>query len=220
MKTAVSWSSGKDSMLTLHSLFEQGVEAAGLLCTLTESYRRVSMHGVRMELVEMQARSLGLPLIKSFIPPGCSNEAYEDVMHRVCVSLKRDGVEAVAFGDIFLEDVRRYRERNLEKAGLAGLFPLWGRSTEELAERFLSLSYRAVVVAVDLEKLSTDYCGREFDHDFLSNLPSGCDPCGENGEFHTFVYAGPLLSKPVEFTPGGKVVREERFCFQDLLPAV
>ncbi|MEM1943758.1 MAG: hypothetical protein QXY50_00735 [Candidatus Caldarchaeum sp.] len=203
MKTSVSWSSGKDSMLTLHTLFEQGVEAAGLLCTLTDSHRRVSMHGVRMELVEMQARSIGLPLIKSFIPPRCSNEAYKDAMHRVCVSLKRDGMEAVAFGDIFLDDVRRYRERR-RKPGWRVFFRC---GAAPLDERFLSLGYRAIVVAVDLDR-------REFGHDFLSDLPSGCGPCRGNGEFHTFVYAGPLLSKPV------KVVREGRFCFQDLLPAV
>ncbi|MEM4409904.1 MAG: diphthine--ammonia ligase [Candidatus Caldarchaeum sp.] len=218
MKVVVSWSSGKDSVMTLHHVLQAGYEVAGLLCTVTDTYRRVSMHGVREELLEKQSSSLGLPLIKAFIPPNCSNQTYESVMQQVCLDLKNNGVESVAFGDIFLEDVRRYREKNLRVVGMNGLFPLWGRRTADLARTFFQLGYKAIVVVVDLEKLPKTYVGREYDLSFLEDLPDGCDPCGENGEFHTFVYSGPLFSKPVEFTVGGKVVRDGRFCFQDLVP--
>ncbi|MEM1946141.1 MAG: hypothetical protein QXU87_07645 [Candidatus Caldarchaeum sp.] len=213
----VSWSSGKDSTMTLHFLHQAGYEIVGLLCTVTEGYKRVSMHGVREELVVEQAHSLGLPLFKAIIPPNCSNEVYESVMKQVCIDLKSKGVKSIAFGDIFLEDVRRYREKNLEAMGMNGLFPLWGRPTKELARTFLQLGYKAKIVVVDLQKLPETYVGREYDMSFLNDIPADCDPCGENGEFHTFVYSGPLFSKPVECTLGEKVVRDGRFCFQDLV---
>lgn len=214
----VSWSSGKDSAMTLYRLFEEnGLEVGGLLTTLTEGYRRVSMHGVREELVEAQAKSIGLPLVKAWIPPNCSNQTYEETMKEITLQLMIEGVEAIAFGDIFLEDVRRYRETNLGRFGMKCLFPLWGLDTPRLAKEFIRLGFRAVVAVVDLEKLSADFVGEEFDEKFLEELPEKVDPCGENGEFHTFVYDGPLFSHPVKFRKGGKVVREGRFCFVDLL---
>uniref|UniRef100_A0A7C5YBB9 Diphthine--ammonia ligase n=1 Tax=Caldiarchaeum subterraneum TaxID=311458 RepID=A0A7C5YBB9_CALS0 len=219
MKTIVSWSSGKDSCFTLHVLREMDVEVVGLLTTVKTGYRRVSMHGVREELVDLQALHLGLPLFKAFIPPNCRNEVYESIMRDTCLKLKELGVDAIAFGDIFLEDVRKYREKNLNAVGLKPLFPIWGRSTAELAETFLSLGYRAKVAVVDLEKLPKSFAGREFDRNFLKELPAEVDPCGENGEFHTFVYAGPLFSVPIKVEVGETVVRDNRFFYADLLPA-
>ncbi|MCS6784133.1 MAG: adenine nucleotide alpha hydrolase, partial [Candidatus Caldarchaeum sp.] len=176
------------------------------------------MHGVREKLAEMQAEAAGLPLMKAYIPPNCSNEVYEQVMHDVCTRLMKQGVEAVAFGDIFLEDVRRYREVNMSRAGMKCVFPLWGADTSELATEFIEKGFKAKVVVVDLQKLPESFVGAEFDKTFLKNLPSTCDPCGENGEFHTFVYDGPCFSRPVRFRLGEKVVKDGRFCFVDLLP--
>ncbi|MCX8201753.1 MAG: diphthine--ammonia ligase, partial [Candidatus Caldarchaeum sp.] len=211
---------GKDSALTLHRLRSQGFEIAGLLTTFTDAYRRVSMHGVREKLAEMQAEAAGLPLMKAYIPPNCSNEVYERVMHDVCTRLVKMDVEAVAFGDIFLEDVRRYREVNMSRAGMKCVFPLWGADTSELATEFIEKGFKAKVVVVDLQKLPESFVGAEFDKTFLKNLPSTCDPCGENGEFHTFVYDGPCFSRPVRFRLGEKVVKDGRFCFVDLLPEI
>jgi len=219
-RIALAWSSGKDSALSLHSLMRSGrYEVRYLLTTITEGYSRVSMHGVREELIDMQGRSIGIELKKVYIPIACTNEVYEERMRRACVEMMDEGIIGVAFGDIFLEDVREYRERNLRRLGMEPLFPIWGRDTGELAQEFLRLGFRAKIVCIDLERLPADYAGMEYDANFLRELPSGCDPCGENGEFHTFVYAGPCFKQPIEVKLGESVIRDRRFCFRDLLPA-
>ncbi len=218
-KTLVCWSSGKDSALALLHLLEEGFQVDSLLVTVTEGFERVSMHGVRRLLLHRQARSLGMQICEVPIPPNCSNEEYEARMERVLRNFLDRGVRKVAFGDIFLEDMRAYRERNLAKLSMQAIFPLWGRSTEDLARTFVSLGFRAVVTCVDTQALDGRFCGREFDLSFLEELPQGIDPCGENGEFHTFVYAGPIFAHPVRFRLGRKVLREGRFLFCDLIPA-
>lgn len=219
-KILLSWSSGKDSALALHVLRASGeLEVAALLTTLTEPYNRVSMHGVRRELLEAQAAALGLPLEPVWIRPGASNADYETQLHAALAGWRARGTAAVAFGDLFLEDVRRYREDSLARAGLAALFPLWGRPTHALAREMLRLGLRAVVTCVDTQALDGSFAGREYDEAFLADLPAGVDPCGENGEFHTFVYAGPEFSQVVAFRLGERVLREERFMYADLLPA-
>lgn len=217
IRAVVSWSSGKDSVMAFEAV-RGGFDVVGLLTTVTDAYSRVSMHGVRETLVEQQARSIGVPLYKTYIPPNCSNEVYQERMKTTCLKLLEDGVEAVVFGDIFLEDVRRYREENLKAVGMKGVFPLWGVPTHELAKKFIAKGYRAKVVVVDLEKLPEKFAGREFDESFLEDLPESVDPCGENGEFHTFVYDGPVFRHPVKLRVGETVVRDGRFCFVDLLP--
>ncbi len=220
-RIALSWSSGKDSALSLHYLLKnKSYEVRYLLTTITESYSRVSMHGVREELVEMQSQSLGIELKKVYIPVGCTNELYEERMKRACIELMEQGIMSVAFGDIFLEDVREYREKNLAKLGMRCIFPIWGRNTRELALEFMELGFRAKVICVDLERLSSSYAGREYDSDFLRDLPRDCDPCGENGEFHTFVYSGPCFKRPIKLKLGESVVRDGRFCFRDLQLAI
>ena len=215
----VAFSGGKDSSLALHTVLNEGHNVTRLLTTVTEGYDRVSIHGVRRELLRLQAASIGIPLYEVFIPQGCTNEEYERRMAEAMEELKGiDPDMVVVFGDIFLEDVRRYREERLMKGGWRGHFPLWGRDTGELAREFLSLGFRAVVVSVDGEQLSGEFVGREYDGRFLEDLPPGVDPCGERGEFHTFVYDGPIFSKPINFRLGRRVVREGRFHYVDLTP--
>jgi uncharacterized protein (TIGR00290 family) len=219
-KVAIAWSGGKDSSLSLFEVLQQeGVEVACLLTTLTEGYDRITMHGVRRQLVELQARALGLRLEKVYIPAHAPNEVYEQRMGEALLALKGKGVRTHVFGDIFLEDVRAYRERQLERLGLDGLWPLWGRNTRELAELFIRLGFRAVVCCVDLSLLPKELAGRAFDRAFLDDLPKAADPCGERGEFHTFVYDGPIFRRPVNFRLGEVVIREGRFCYVDLLPS-
>ncbi|OGJ89412.1 MAG: hypothetical protein A2487_06980 [Candidatus Raymondbacteria bacterium RifOxyC12_full_50_8] len=218
-KTIFAWSSGKDSALALHALHQQQEhEIAALLTTMTGEYDRVSMHGVRKTLVEEQAQSLGYPLDIVWIPKGCSNDDYEANMRTCLEKHKQQGVTAVAFGDIFLEDLKKYREENLDRIGLRALFPIWKRNTRELAETFIASGFEAVVTCVDTKCLDAGFCGRSFNNVFLANLPGSVDPCGENGEFHTFSYAGPIFEKRIAFNTGEKVLRDERFCFCDLLP--
>lgn len=215
----LAWSGGKDSTLALYELLKgKEYEIVGLLVTITRDYDRVSMHGVRRELVERQASALGLPLDIVFIPKNCTNEEYEKRMEEKMLFYKSRGVEKVAFGDIFLADVREYRERNLAKVGMSALFPIWGRESRELAEGFIELGFKAITTCVDGKILKGDFVGREFDEDFLASLPPEADPCGENGEFHTFVYDGPIFKERVSFRKGEIVLREERFYFCDLIP--
>ena len=219
VKIAVSWSGGKDSTMCLHTILQDGkYDVSTLITTVTETYSRVSMHGVREELLDRQAESLGIKLVKIYIPADCTNEVYERKMTDAYNELLGLGVEAVAYGDIFLEDVRRYREKNMKDTGLHPIFPIWGRNTRELAAEFLMLGYKAKIVCVDLNRLSESYVGREYDQEFLDMLPEDCDPCGENGEFHTFVYKGPTFKKSIQFTMGEKIVRNDRFCYQELIP--
>jgi uncharacterized protein (TIGR00290 family) len=213
----VSWSGGKDSALALYEL-RRTYDVAALLTTVTEEYDRISMHGVRTALLRAQAEALGLPLDVVGIPPRCSNATYEERLHAALGRWREQGVRAVICGDIFLEDVRRYREERLFREGLRGVFPLWGRPTAELARHFLGLGFRAVLCCVDTRVCPLAWAGRDYDEALLAELPPDADPCAENGEFHTFVHAGPLFRRPVPFTRGERVLRDGRFGYCDLLP--
>ena len=219
-RVLMSWSGGKDSALALEKLRASGdYEVTALLTTVSEAYDRISMHGVRTELLHRQAFALGLPLQIVRIPAAATNDAYEERMAEMLAGVRAAGVHVVAFGDLFLEDVRRYREERLASVGMSAVFPLWGMDTAALAERFISTGYRAVLTCVDGDQLDASFCGRAFDPALLADLPAGVDPCGERGEFHSFVYDGPAFSEPVRWHPGETVVREERFVYADLLPA-
>jgi uncharacterized protein (TIGR00290 family) len=216
--TVLSWSGGKDSALALHALLmDPTVEVKGLVTTVTDGYERVSMHGVRTELVEAQATALCIDLHTVRIPQAASNDAYERATIEKLNALRADGIEAIAFGDLFLEDVRAYRERLCARVPLTPLFPIWGRPTKPLAEEFIRTGFRAVLVCVDPRQIDVSHCGSEFDSAFLGTLPVNADPCGENGEFHTFVYDGPMFCEPIE-AQRGEVVARSGFVFCDLLP--
>jgi len=215
---ALSWSGGKDSALALWTLRRRLLEPEALITTVTESYERVSMHGVRRELLAPQAEALGIPLVEVLIPPSCVNEIYEAQMAEAFAAEPLSGVEAVAFGDLFLEDVRAYREGRLSAAGKRGLFPLWGYDTAALAREFLDAGFEATLVCVDPRALDPDFCGRCYDERLLGDLPPGVDPCGENGEFHTFVSSGPIFAAPIA-CERGEIVERDGFVFCDLTPA-
>ena len=214
----ISWSGGKDSAMALHSLLQNpDFEVVALLTTVTEGYERISMHGVRNELLRQQVESIGLPVEEVRIPPQCVNLVYETRMAEAVLRFRERGVLHVAFGDIFLEDLRAYRESKLLRADMTALFPLWKVDTRELAARFLKDKFRAIAVCVDPQKLDPSFAGRELDAAFFRELPSGVDPCGENGEFHTFVFDGPIFRTPVPVRVG-QVVERDSFVFCDLLP--
>jgi len=213
----LSWSGGKDSSLSLHALRQTpGVEVAGLLTTVTEEYDRISMHGVRRTLLERQAAAAGLPLHIIWIPPDCTNEIYEERMAAALAPHRERGIRRVAFGDLYLEDIRAYRETRLASAGMEALFPVWGRDTAELAREFIAQGFAAILVCVDTQTLDASFAGRSFDETLLRDLPPEVDPCGENGEFHTFVHAGPIFQQPISVQRGGQETRLERFRYQDL----
>ena len=212
------WSGGKDSAMALHALLSRNdVRVSALLTTVTEGYDRVSMHGVRRDLLRQQAESIGLPLHEVVIPPQCVNPIYEARMEEAVLSHYKQGVRQVAFGDIFLEDLRAYREKNLTRAQMTVLFPIWKRDTRELAAHFIASGFRAITVCIDPAKLDPCFAGRELDASFFRDLPPNVDPCGENGEFHTFVFAGPIFRKPIRIRKG-EVVHRDAFVFCDLLP--
>ena len=216
-RALVAWSSGKDAAYALHEVRREGdVEVVGLLTTVTRAFDRVSIHGVREELVEAQAAALGLPLTEVEIPYPCSNEVYEHAMADVLAAAARQGVTHVVFGDLFLAEVRAYREAQLTLAGLVGVFPLWGRDTASLAREMVTAGLDARLVCVDASRLDRSFAGRRFDHDLLSALPPAIDPCGENGEFHTFVADGPMFDRPVP-VQSGVVVERDGFVFADLV---
>jgi uncharacterized protein (TIGR00290 family) len=215
---ALSWSGGKDSALTLWSLRRRQLEPEALMTTVTERYERISMHGVRRELLARQAEVLGIRLVEVVIPPDCVNEIYEARMAEAFAAAPLSGVEMVAFGDLFLEDVRAYREGRLAAAGKRGLFPLWGQDTAALARAFLDAGFEATLVCVDPRALDPSFCGRRYDERLLAELPAGVDPCGENGEFHTFVSAGPIFTEPIA-VEYGEIVERDGFAFCDLTPA-
>ena len=217
-KIVVATSGGKDSTMALQALLKDGAPVSGLLTTLTEGYERISMHGVRHSLMQAQADALGLPLHEVWIPQNCPNQVYEARMARAVETLAEAGCDAVAFGDLFLEDVRAYREEKMAGTGLATLFPLWGMDTRLLAESFIDQGYRATLVTVDPRQVPAELAGRAFDRTLLADLPPGADPCGERGEFHSFVWDGPIFGRPVAVHLG-EVVLRDGFYFADLLPA-
>jgi len=218
-RVLLSWSSGKDSAWSLHILRQRGeYEVAGLLTTFNEAVDRVAMHAVRRELVEQQAAATGLPLWAVPLPWPCSNEQYELLMAETCARAVAAGIEGIAFGDLFLEDVRSYREKQMRDTGLQPIFPLWGQPTQDLAKRMIASGMWVKLTCADTEKLDASFAGREFDDSLLAELPNGVDPCGEKGEFHSFVYAGPMLSAKIPVSVGERVVRDQ-FVFADLSPA-
>ena len=217
-KVLFCWSGGKDSALSLYEIQrDEKYEIVSLLTTITEDYDRVSMHGVPRILVEQQAYSLGLPIAEVFISKSCSNEEYESKMREVLTRFKLEGISSVVFGDIFLEEVRKYREANLSKLGLKGIFPIWGRDTAELTRSFIELGFQAVITCIDSRVLDKKFVGQILDKHFLAELPSGVDPAGENGEFHSFVFGGPIFKKRIAYSLGEVVLRDS-FYFGDLLP--
>jgi uncharacterized protein (TIGR00290 family) len=215
----LSWSSGKDSAWSLHVLRQRGeYEVVGLLTTFNEEADRVAMHGVRRDLVERQAAAAGLPLWAVPLPWPCSNEQYESAMAQACAKAVAEGIEGVAFGDLFLEEVRAYREKQMKDTGLSPVFPVWGLPTLALAREMIVSGTRAKLTCVDTGKLDRSFVGREFDDALLSELPAEVDRCGERGEFHSFVYAGPMFDAAVPVSVGETVVRDQ-FVFADLIPA-
>lgn len=218
-KVLVSWSGGKDSARALHEILGSNrYQIAALLTTVTEDYDRISIHGVRRVLLEQQAESLGLPLEQVMIPKQASNEQYESNMAETLKRYKEAGITSVVFGDIFLEDLKQYREKNLAGLGMQGIFPLWKRDTIELMRSFIGLGFEAVTVCVDTTVLDQRFVGRKIDQQFVADLPGTVDPCGENGEYHSFVYGGPIFARNVPHTLGEVVLRDDRFCYCDLIP--
>lgn len=216
-KTLLAWSTGKDSAYALWLLRQDpSIEVVGLLTTLNNAVGRVNMHGVREEVLEAQAASCGLPLYRVLLPHPCSDEDYRAAMNRAVANALAGGVQAMAFGDLFLADVRKYREEQLAGSGVEPLFPLWGRPTARLAHEMVAAGLEAVVTCVDTERLDRSFAGRRFGGDLLADLPVGVDPCGENGEFHTAVVAGPMFAKPL-LVDLGEVVERDRFVFADLM---
>lgn len=214
-----SWSAGKDSAFGLWTLLrDPAYEVRALLTTITEEYDRVSISGVREELLDRQALALGLPVIRVRIPPVCTNEIYEQRMAATLASHAFDDIEHLAFGDLFLEDVRAYREERLATVGKHGLFPLWGADTGALAREMIAAGFRTTVVCVDPRILDPSFAGREFDSTFVADLSDGVDPCGENGEFHTFVWSAPPFRSPIHCRTG-EVVHRDGFVFCDVIPA-
>ncbi len=217
-KAILAWSGGKDSAIALYEIQKsQKYEIISLLTTITEDYDRVSMHGIPRILVEQQAKSLGLPLEKVFISRGSSNEEYESKMGEVLSRFKQDGISSVVFGDIFLEWVKKYREGSLSKLGMRGIFPIWGRDTAELARSFIVLGFQAITTCINSKVIDKRFLGRIISEHFLAELPPDIDPCGENGEFHSFVFDGPIFKQRIAYTMGESVQRNSYY-FCDLLP--
>ena len=220
-KLIFAWSGGKDSAMALYTLKKGGdCEVAALLNTVNADYDRSCMHGIRRPLIEEQSLRMGLPLEKVYLGRDSSNEEYEAGMAEVLGRHKKNGVLYAAFGDIFLEDLKIYREKNLAGIGMKGLFPVWKKDSVWLANEFIALGFKAFITCVDSKALGGAFCGRQFDGKFLSDLPEGVDPCGENGEFHTFVYDGPLFSSAIDCKKGEVVLRDGRYYFCDIVPAV
>ena len=217
--TLLSWSSGKDSAWALHVLRKDpAVDVVGLLTTINEAADRVAMHAVRNALLDRQAAAVGLPVTKVRIPSPCSNAEYEAAMGEALRDAGGRGVTAVAFGDLFLEDIRRYREETLTATGMTPLFPLWGKDTAALADAMVGSGLRAVITCVDPKQLDPSFAGRNYDARFLRDLPAGVDPCGENGEFHSFAYEGPMFASPIPVVTG-EVIERDGFVFADVMLA-
>lgn len=218
-RALISWSSGKDSAFALHEVRRTGAfDVVGALTTVNETFGRVSIHGVREEVLKSQLAAAGLPANVVPIPHPCPNEVYEERMAAAMADAKRNGITHVIFGDLFLADIRAYREQKLAGTGIAPVFPLWGRPTAALAREMIANGFEARLVTVDRAKLDSSFAGRSFDQALLADLPAGIDPCGENGEFHTCVIAGPMFSHRIEVA-SGEVVERDGFAYCDLLPA-
>jgi uncharacterized protein (TIGR00290 family) len=216
----LSWSSGKDSAWALHAVRRTAqFEVVSLLTTVNRKYSRVAMHAVREALLDLQAEAAGIPLVKVSIPSPCPNEVYEQAMSEVMAAARDQGIRHVIFGDLFLEDIRAYREKNLTGCGMEAVFPLWKIDTGQLAREMIAGGLNAYLTCVNPRKLSGEFAGRQFDSVLLRDLPVSVDPCGENGEFHTFTCAGPMFSRPIALRPG-EVVERDGFVFADLLPAI
>ncbi|GJM17272.1 MAG: hypothetical protein DHS20C13_25990 [Thermodesulfobacteriota bacterium] len=215
-----SWSGGKDSSLALYEVKNSQVfDIVALITTVTSDYDRVSMHGLRTSLLEQQAEYLNIPLEKAFISKNTSNDEYESKFNEVILKYKESGIRHVVFGDLFLQEIKKYREDLLRRIGMECVFPIWKRDTVELAKEFIDSGFKAITVCVDSNVLGEEFAGREFDEQFLNDLPAGIDPCGENGEFHTFVYDGPIFKQRIDHKIGEIVLRDERFYYCDILPS-
>lgn len=217
-RTLLSWSSGKDSAFALYLLRESpDVEVVGLFTTVNSTRRRVAMHAVRDDLLRLQARAVGLPLEILEIPEKCSNGQYEAVMAKFVHESTGRGIEVMAFGDLYLEDIRRYREEKLRETGITPIFPLWGRETDRLAREMIGKGFRMILTCIDPRKFPKGFIGRELDEALLKSLPADADSCGENGEYHTFVYDGPIFSEPLNVQVGD-IVERDGFVFADVIP--
>ena len=218
-KILFTWSGGKDSALALYQLQKtKKYEISALLTTITEGYNRISIHGVRKLLLEKQIKSLGYSFEQVVIPKKATIEKYESEMAKILKKYCRNKVLTVAFGDIFLEDLRKYREKKLAKIKMKAMFPIWKQSTKKLANEFIDSGFKAIITCVDSKILDKKFVGREFNKQLLDELPKSVDPCGENGEFHSFVYDGPIFKKKILFKKGRVVCKKNRFCFCDLIP--
>ncbi|HEY1577855.1 MAG TPA: ATP-binding protein [Terracidiphilus sp.] len=219
-RVLISWSSGKDCAWALHLLRQQpGIEVVGLLTTINTQFDRVAMHGTRRAILEVQAAAAQLPLWAIPLPWPCSNEIYEQLMAEACLRAVSEHIDAIAFGDLFLGDVRAYREGQLKPTGIEPLFPLWEIPTTELARSMIAAGLRAKLVCIDSKQLDPSFAGRDFDTGLLNDLPSSVDPCGENGEFHSCVYDGPIFSAPIQLDPG-EVIARDGFTYADFSPAI
>ena len=218
MKTLLSWSSDKDSAWALHVLQQQeDIELAGLFCTINQKFERAAMHAVRLKLIEQQAASAGLPVEFIELPDQCSDAEYRSIMKKFIEQIRVQGIESIAFGDLFLEDIRSYREENLKNTGIKPIFPICGLETKALAQEMVDSGLRAYITCVDPKQLAPEFVGKVYDQSFLDQLPETVDPCGENGEFHSFAFAGPMFRNPIDIQPG-EIVTRDGFVFADLLP--
>lgn len=218
-RTLLSWSSGKDSAWALHVMRQDPeIAVAGLFCTINQEFERVAMHAVRVSLLQQQADSIGLPIHLIPIPNPCSNAEYGKIMQEFITRGKESGIECFAFGDLFLEDIRAYREKSLSGSGISPIFPIWGMDTRALSATMLEAGLRAQITCVDPSQLAAEFSGREFDASFLRDLPAGVDACGENGEFHSFAFDGPMFGHKINIRVGETKTRDN-FVFTDLLPA-
>lgn len=216
-KTLLSWSSGKDSAWALHVLQQDpDIDVVGLFCTVNKEFNRVSMHAVRVELLQQQAQSVGLPLYIVEIPNPCSDRDYEKIMSSFVDEVKKQAIDCFAFGDLFLEDVRSYREERLKGSGIAPIFPLWGIPTSTLSRTMIDSGLKAIITCIDPKQLASEFAGREYDASFLADIPAHVDPCGEKGEFHSFAFEGPMFRHPIAVVLG-EIVQREGFVFADLL---
>ncbi|MBU1013734.1 MAG: diphthine--ammonia ligase [Bacteroidetes bacterium] len=217
-KVIFSWSGGKDSALALHKILEVGeFEIFSLITTITEGYNRISMHGISVDLLEEQAKSIGIPLYKIEIPQNCSNEDYEMIMVKTLTHFQKQGISSVIFGDIYLEDVKNYRISQLSRIGMQAIFPLWGINTSEIVNEFIKKGFQSIISCVDIRAIDPKFSGRIFDQNFLNDLPTACDPCGENGEFHSFVFDGPIFFRKIKIKTGAKLLRDNYFFFTEIL---